>query len=318
MSNFWSNKRITVTGGAGFLGSHITEALKRRGVSEEQIFVPRSRDCDLREFANCQYAVGGKDVVIHLAARVGGIGFLKERPGEVFYDNIIMGSQVMEAARQAGVKKFVAVGTSCAYPKLTPVPFREEDFWAGYPEAVSAPYGLAKKMLLVQAQAYRAQYGFDAVFLLPANLYGPGDNFDPASSHVVPALIKKIVEAKRDGRNFVEVWGTGNATRDFLYAPDAAAGIIRAAEHYNGPEPVNLGSGQELSIRHIVDVIADIVGYHGEIRWDPTKPDGQPRRSLDTRWAKEDFGFVAATPIGEGLRRTIEWYQSEKCSAYER
>lgn len=309
-TNFWTDKKILLTGGAGFLGSFVGGKLLDRGVPKEHIFIPRSSDFDLRKWENCQQAVAGRNIVIHLAAKVGGIGFNREHPGELFYDNIIMGTQLMEAARQAGVEKFVAVGTICAYPKFTPVPFKEDNIWNGYPEETNAPYGLAKKMLLVQTQAYRQQYGFNAVYLLPVNLYGPGDNFDPRSSHVIPALIKKVADAKKEGKNYIGVWGTGKATREFFYVEDAAKGIVLATEKYDRPEPVNLGSGTEISIRDLADLICRLMNFNGDIRWDTSKPDGQPRRSLDITRAKEAFGFSPEVSLGEGLRRTIVWYQN--------
>lgn len=308
---FWEGKQILLTGGAGFLGSYVVEQLGKHGVSRDQIQIPRSRETDLRIFENCVDVVSGCDIVIHLAAKVGGIGFNQENPATLFYDNAMMGIQLIEAARQAGVSKFVTVGTVCAYPKFTPVPFSEDDLWDGYPEETNAPYGLAKKMLLVQSQAYRQQYGFNAIYLLPVNLYGPGDNFDPASSHVIPALIKKFVEAEQDGRDEVEVWGTGAASREFIYAADAARGIVLAAEQYNKPDPVNIGSGMEISIRDLVDLIVEATGYSGQVRWDATKPDGQPRRCLDTSRAKQEFGFAAEMAFPEGIRRTIEWYREQ-------
>jgi len=311
---FWEGKRVLVTGGAGFLGSKVIARLREAGVAKEDLSVPRSRDLDLRIWENCVEAVRDVDLVIHLAAKVGGIGYNMENPGSLFYDNAIMGIQLMEAARQAGVAKFVAVGTICAYPKFTPVPFVEDEIWNGYPEETNAPYGLAKKMLLVQAQAYRQQYGFDAVYLLPVNLYGPGDNFDPASSHVIPALIKKFVEAKESGSSTVEVWGTGSASREFLYVDDAARGIVLAAEHYDKPDPVNLGAGFEITIRDLVSLIAELTGYEGEIVWDTTKPDGQPRRCLDVSRAREEFGFEARTAFREGLEETIAWYRKHQQS----
>lgn len=303
--------KILVTGGAGFLGKKVVKELLKRGVKESDIIIPRSKDLDLRKFANCVSVVRGIDIVIHLAARVGGIGFNQEHPAELFYDNAIMGIQLMEAARIAGVKKFVAVGTVCAYPKFTPVPFKEEDLWNGYPEETNAPYGLAKKMLLVQAQAYREQYGFNAIYLLPVNLYGPGDNFNPDSSHVIPALIKKFVEAKEAGDSHVVVWGTGAASREFLYVDDAARAIIMATEAYNGKEPVNLGAGKEITIRELVTIIKNYVEYKGEIVYDTTKPDGQPRRCLDTSRARDYFGFNAEISFEEGLKLTIEWYKKQ-------
>ena len=310
---FWADKRILVTGGAGFLGSFVVEKLiKERGVKPGNIRVPRSEETDLRKWENCVEAVKGMDVVIHLAAKVGGIGFNKKYPATLFYDNAIMGIQLMEAARREGVQKFVALGTVCAYPKYTPVPFGEEDLWSGYPEETNAPYGIAKKILLVQAQAYREQYGFSAIYLLPVNLYGPRDNFDPESSHVIPALIKKMVDAKLEGRNEVVVWGTGKASREFLYVEDAAEGILLAAEKYDKPEPVNLGVGKEITIRELGDLIAELTEYKGKIVWDTSKPDGQPRRCLETSKAREEFGFQAKTDFREGLKGTIDWYLSTK------
>ncbi|MGD9962471.1 MAG: GDP-L-fucose synthase family protein [Thermoplasmata archaeon] len=308
--SFWKGKRVLVTGGAGFLGSNVVEQLRSHGAEKGNIIIPRSRDVDLRRWDGCVNAVKDIDVVIHLAAKVGGIGFNRENPATLFYENAIMGIQLMEAARREGVDKFVQVGTICAYPKFTPVPFKEEDLWNGYPEETNAPYGLAKKMLLVQAQAYRRQYGFDAIYLLPVNLYGPGDNFDPRSSHVIPALIKKLVDAKRSGSGTVEVWGTGKASREFLYVEDAAEGIRLAAERYDGSEPVNLGAGFEITIMELVDMISNLTGFEGEIVWDGTKPDGQPRRMLDVSKAERLFGFKALTPFEQGLRATVEWYTS--------
>jgi GDP-L-fucose synthase len=307
--SYWKGKRILITGGAGFLGSHLVEELKRRGVATSQLRIPRSRDTDLRRREDCERAVAGQDIVIHLAAKVGGIGFNRENPATLFYDNALMGIQVIEAARIEGVEKCVIIGTVCAYPKFTPVPFSENDLWNGYPEETNAPYGLAKKMLLVQAQAYREQYGFNAIYLLPVNLYGPGDNFDPAVSHVIPALIRKFVEAVEEGKDTVEVWGTGSASREFIYVKDAARGIAMATENYNGPEPVNLGSGMEIRIRDLVDMIASLTGFNGRIVWDPSKPDGQPRRCLDISRAKREFGFEAATEFQKGMEETITWYR---------
>jgi GDP-L-fucose synthase len=309
---FWSDKKILITGGAGFFGSQVAGQLQKKGVLRENILVPRSRDIDLRRWENCVRVVQGQDIVIHLAAKVGGIGFNQAYPADLFYDNAIMGIQLMEAARQENVEKCVIAGTICAYPKFTKVPFREETLWDGYPEETNAPYGLAKKMLLVQSQAYRAQYGFNSIYLLPVNLYGPGDNFNPESSHVIPALIKKFTEAEQNGDRFVEVWGTGAASREFLYVDDAARGLILAAERYNKPDPVNLGSGMEISIRDLVALISDLTGYGGEIHWDTTKPDGQPRRCLDVSRAKEEFGFEATMPFREGLKRTVAWYRDQK------
>ena len=310
---FWEDKNILVTGGAGFLGSFVVEKLtKELGVKPENIRVPRSKDSDLRKWENCEKVVEDIDVVMHLAAKVGGIGFNKNYPATLFYDNAIMGIQLMEAARQEGVQKFVALGTICAYPKYTPVPFKEEDLWKGYPEETNAPYGIAKKILLVQAQAYRAQYGFNAIYLLPVNLYGPRDNFDPESSHVIPALIKEMVDAKIEGENEVVVWGRGKASREFLYVEDAAEGILLAAEAYDKPDPVNLGVGKEITIRDLVYLIAKLTGYTGKIEWDTTKPDGQPRRCLDTSKARREFGFVAQTDFEVGLKKSIDWYLQRK------
>jgi GDP-L-fucose synthase len=298
-----------VTGGAGFLGSHLVEKIvDEMGISPDNIRIPRSRELDMRRWDNCVMAVKGVDIVIHLAAKVGGIGYNQRYPATLFYDNAIMGIQLMEAARQEDVEKFVAIGTICAYPKFTPVPFKEEDLWNGYPEETNAPYGLAKKMLLVQSQAYRQQYGFNSIFLLPVNLYGPGDNFDLESSHVIPALIRKFTEAVENDKREVIVWGTGNASREFLYVNDAAEGVILATEKYNKPEPVNLGAGFEIKIKDLVGLIAELTGFDGEIVWDTTKPDGQPRRCLDVSRAEMDFGFKAKTDFREGLKKTIEWY----------
>jgi len=308
--NFWSEKKVMVTGGAGFLGRHVVEKLRARGC--EHIIVPRSRDYDLRteEAVVRLYKDHQPDMVLHLAAVVGGIGANREHPGSFFYGNLVMGVQLMEYARIYNVEKFVAVGTICAYPKFTPVPFKEGDLWEGYPEETNAPYGLAKKMLLVQAQAYRQEYGFNAIYLLPVNLYGPYDNFDLESSHVIPALIRKFIEAKKQGADHVVLWGDGSATREFLYVDDAAEGILLAAERYDGIEPVNLGSGMEISIRDLAAKIQDLIGFVGNIRWDVDKPNGQPRRCLDVSLAKQAFEFEAMTPFGEGVKRTIEWYCS--------
>jgi len=305
---FWDGKQILLTGGAGFLGSHIVEQLTQRGINKNHLYIPRSRDLDLRKWENCVKAVKDKDIVIHLAGKVGGIGFNQKYPGELFYDNAMMGIQLIEAARQEGVKKCVIIGTVCAYPKLTPVPFSEDELWNGYPEETNAPYGLAKKMLLVQAQAYRQQYGFNSIYLLPVNLYGPRDNFNPESSHVIPALIKKFVEAVQEKKPVVEIWGTGGASREFLYVEDAARAIVLATERYNKPDPVNLGAGQEISIKELVKIIRKYTGYTGNIHWDTSKPDGQPRRCLVTSRAEKEFGFVAKVPFDVGLRRTVEWY----------
>lgn len=310
-STFWHDKRVLVTGGTGFLGSHVIDRLKQHGVRDTQLSIPRRATDDLRTWEVCQRVVEGQDVVIHMAASVGGIGINREKPGEFFYDNLMMGVQLIEAARQAGVGKFVSIGTICAYPKFTPIPFHEENLWDGYPEETNAPYGLAKKMLLVQGQAYRQQYGFQSIYLLPVNLYGPGDNFDPRSSHVIPALIKKCVEATQAGAPAIEVWGDGSPTREFLYVEDAAEGIVRAAEHYQGDEAVNLGSGMEISIRDLVETIAKLTGFKGDIVWDASKPNGQPRRCLDVSRAEREFGFRAQVPFEEGLRRTIAWYRQQ-------
>ncbi|MFB3765645.1 MAG: GDP-L-fucose synthase family protein [Methanotrichaceae archaeon] len=307
--SFWDGKKVLLTGGAGFLGREVAGRLVKAGAAPENIRIPRSRDTDLRRWEICQSAVKGIDLVIHLAARVGGIGFNQNYPANLFYDNAIMGIQLMEAARLEGVGKFVAVGTVCAYPKFTPVPFSEDNIWNGYPEETNAPYGLAKKMLLVQSQSYRQQYGFNSIYLLPVNLYGPGDNFDPESSHVIPALISKFSKAVSTGSRVVEAWGTGLASREFLYVDDAARGIVKASESYNKPDPVNLGSGKEISIRDLVELIARLTGFEGDIKWDTARPDGQPRRCLDVSRAKKEFGFEAEMGFEEGLLRTITWYK---------
>lgn len=306
-----TNKKILVTGGAGFLGSFVVEKLLKKGVPEKNIFVPRSQELDLRVWENCRKAVRDQDVIIHLAAVVGGIGANSKNPGKYFYDNLIMGVQLMEAARLADVKKFVGVGTICSYPKFTPVPFKEADLWNGYPEETNAPYGLAKKMLLVQAQAYRQQYGFNAIHLLPVNLYGPRDNFDPQSAHVIPIYIGKIYEAIRTQSLTMGGLGSGRATREFLYVEDAAEGIVLATEQYDKPDPINLGSGMEISMSDLMQKICTFMGYQGEILWDGTMPDGQPRRMLDTSRALQEFGFKATTSFDEGLRKTIEYYKNE-------
>ncbi len=310
MAGFWTDKRVVVTGGAGFLGSFVTQALRQRGCCAP--FVPRSREYDLRKEADIIRLLkdAQPELVIHLAAVVGGIGANRENPGRFFYDNLMMGAQLMEQARLAGVAKLVAIGTVCSYPKFAPVPFREDDLWNGYPEETNAPYGLAKKMLLVQSQAYREQYGFNSIFLLPVNLYGPGDNVDPRTSHVIPALIKKCVDAASARAPEIVVWGRGSATREFLYVEDAAEAIVLAAERYDGAKPVNVGAGHEISIKDLVGLIATLTGFTGRIVWDASKPDGQPRRMLDTSRAATSFGFVAKTPFEEGLRRTIEWYRT--------
>jgi GDP-L-fucose synthase len=305
---FWSGKSVLVTGGAGFLGRHVVAVLRERGA--DRIFVPRSADFDLREKDAIIRALNWSkpEIIIHLAAVVGGIGANRENPGRFFYDNAIMGIQLMEQARRFGVEKFVTIGTVCSYPKHTLVPFREDDLWNGYPEETNAPYGLAKKMLLVQGQAYRQQYGFNAIHLLLANLYGPGDNFDPATSHVIPALIKKCIDARERGDDHIVVWGTGSASREFLYVRDAAEGIVLATERYDDPEPVNIGSGQEITIRELVELIKELTGFRGDVRWDTLKPEGQPRRRLDTSRARERFGFEARTDFRTGLCATIDWY----------
>lgn len=310
--DFWKDQTFVVTGGSGFLGTYVVEALRNRGAT--RIFVPRSAEYDLRQ----QEAVlrllddTQPDIIIHMAAVVGGIGANRERPADFFYDNLMMGTQFMHESYQAGVKKFVTIGTVCAYPKIVPIPFKEETLWDGYPEETNAPYGLAKKMLLVQGQAYRQQYGFNSIFLLPTNLYGPRDNFDPTTSHVIPALIKKALDAKDAGIKELVVWGDGSPTREFLYAADAAEGILLATERYNDSEPVNLGSGEEISIKDLVTVIAEETGFEGNIVWDTAKPNGQPRRKLDTQRAKETFGFESTTSFREGLRQVIDWYQQER------
>jgi GDP-L-fucose synthase len=302
-------QKVVVTGGAGFLGRFVVEKLQRfPGV---EIFVPRSRDYDLVTTEGVSKLLSEKrpDLVIHLAAVVGGIGYNQQNPGKFFYDNLMMGVQLIEQSRLHGVKKFLATGTVCAYPKFTPVPFKEDDIWNGYPEETNAPYGLAKKMMLVQAQSYRQQYGFNTIFLLPANLYGPGDNFDLETSHVIPALIRKCVEARRNGARFIEAWGSGEVSREFLYVEDCAEGLVRAAAVYNESEPVNLGNGREVVIKNLVETIARLARFEGEIRWQASKPDGQPRRQLDVTRAREKFGFEANTLLEEGLKKTISWYE---------
>jgi GDP-L-fucose synthase len=303
-----AGKKILVTGGAGFLGKQVIAQLHQAGALDTDITVPRSKTCDLRSLEHCQAAVKGQAVVIHLAAHVGGIGLNREKPAELFYDNLMMGTQLIHAAYQEGVKKFVCVGTICAYPKFTPVPFKEDDIWNGYPEETNAPYGIAKKALLVQLQSYRQQYGFDGIYLLPVNLYGPEDNFNPASSHVIPALIRKVYEAKQQGVKQLPVWGDGSPTREFLFSEDAARGIVMGALHYDDAEPVNLGTNHEISIRDLVELICRLMEFDGELIWETDQPNGQPRRCLDTTRAKEAFGFTAQVSLEEGLRRTIEWY----------
>jgi GDP-L-fucose synthase len=308
----WSEKRICVTGGAGFLGKHLIENLRAHGAQE--IFVPTIEEYDLVDSTAIarMLADSNPDVIIHLAAHVGGIGANREHPAEFFYDNLMMGVQLMHQAYQRGVEKFVAIGTVCAYPKFTPVPFNEDNLWDGYPEETNAPYGLAKKMLLVQSQAYREQYGFNSIFLLPVNLYGPGDNFNPRSSHVIPALIRKCMEAQEQNLNHIVVWGDGSPTREFIYVTDAARGIALATECYNESLPVNLGSGFEISIKDLAEKIARMTGFEGDLVWDTSKPNGQPRRALDTSRAKEKFGFVAQTDFDEGLLQTIDWYRANR------
>ncbi|MBI2767154.1 MAG: GDP-L-fucose synthase [Chloroflexi bacterium] len=310
MAESWQAKRVLVTGGAGFLGRFVVARLDGAGA---KVFVPRSREYDLRDREAVRRALAdsGAEVVIHLAAVVGGIGANRDHPGRFFYDNAVMGIELMEQARLAGVAKFVTVGTVCSYPKFAPLPFREADLWAGYPEETNAPYGLAKKMLLVQGQAYRAEYGFDVIHLVPVNLYGPGDSFDAANSHVIPALIRKCVEAHASGAREVVLWGTGTASREFLYVDDAAEGIVLAAQAYESAEPVNLGVGREMTIGELAREIAAATGFTGSFAWDRSKPDGQPRRALDTSRAREAFGFEARTPFAEGLRRTVEWYRAQ-------
>ncbi|MFO7955947.1 MAG: GDP-L-fucose synthase [Candidatus Brocadiia bacterium] len=305
--SYWADRSVVVTGGAGFLGSFVVEELQRRGAGD--VFVPRSADYDLRreDAIRRMYEDARPEVLIHLAATVGGIGANRRNPGRFFYDNAIMGIQLIELARRYQVQKLVLIGTVCSYPKFTPVPFSEEDLWNGYPEETNAPYGLAKKMLLVQAQAYREQYGLNAIYLIPVNLYGPRDDFDPATSHVIPAIIRKCIEARRRGEEQITAWGTGTPTREFLYVEDAARGIVLAAERYDKPEPVNLGSGREISIRDLVELIAELTGFEGSIEWDTSRPDGQPRRRLDTSRAQREFGFEATTDFREGLERAIAW-----------
>jgi len=311
-TDFWAKRKVCVTGGAGFLGYYVQKKLRSRGATD--IFVPTIEEYNLVDLADIQRMLDDSrpDVIIHLAANVGGIGANREHPAEFFYDNLMMGVQLMHEAWKRGVEKFVAIGTVCAYPKFTPVPFNEDDLWDGYPEETNAPYGLAKKMLLVQSQAYRQQYGFDSVYLLPVNLYGPGDNFNLRTSHVIPALIRKCIEADESGDADVVVWGDGSPTREFLYAADAAEGIVLAAERYNESDPVNLGSGHEISIKDLAELIARETGFKGKITWDTTKPNGQPRRALDVTRAQERFGFKAPTPFDEGIRETVAWFRENR------
>ena len=306
-----STKRILVTGGAGFLGQEVVKQLIQAGANPEKITIPRSREYDLRVMEACQRASDQQDVIIHLAAHVGGIGLNREKPAELFYDNLMMGTQLIHAAYEAGVQKFVCVGTICAYPKFTPVPFNEDDLWNGYPEETNAPYGVAKKALLVQLQSYRMQYGFDGIYLLPVNLYGPKDNFDPRSSHVIPALIRKVHEAQQRGDKTIPVWGDGSPTREFLYSEDAARGIVMGTQSYSGDAPVNLGTGYEISIKDLIELICELMGFDGELMWETDKPNGQPRRCLDTTRAKERFGFEAKVPFKDGLKNTIDWYRQQ-------
>ncbi|MHC4913257.1 MAG: GDP-L-fucose synthase family protein [Planctomycetota bacterium] len=312
MGGFFKDRRVVVTGGAGFLGSYVVEGLQKRGC--KNILVPKIEDYDLVKLDDIvrMYEDMKPDIVIHLAAVVGGIGANREHPGEFFYKNLMMGVQLIEEGRLRNIEKLVAIGTVCAYPKFTPVPFKEEDIWNGYPEETNAPYGLAKKMLLVQSQSYRAEYGFNSIFLLPVNLYGPRDNFDPASSHVIPALIKKCVDAIESSADYVDCWGTGKVSREFIYAADAAEGILLATEYYDGAEPVNIGAGFEITIKELAEKIAKLTGFGGEIRWDSSKPDGQPRRKLDVSKANQYFGFAAKTSFDEGLKATINWYRASR------
>lgn len=304
-----TDKRILVTGGAGFLGRQVVDQLLKAGANPDKIMIPRSKDYNLCTLEACQKVVEGQDVIIHLAAHVGGIGLNLVKPAELFYDNLMMGAQLIDAAYRVGVSKFVCVGTICAYPKFTPVPFKEDDLWEGYPEETNAPYGVAKKALLVQLQAYRQQYGLNGVYLLPVNLYGPEDNFDPKSSHVIPALIRKVYEAQQRGDKTLPVWGDGSPSREFLYSTDAARGIVMATQSYNEPDPVNLGTNHEVKIKDLVETICELMGFEGEIVWETDKPNGQPRRCLDTTRAKEKFGFMAEVGFKEGLKNTIDWYR---------
>lgn len=306
------SKKILVTGGAGFLGSYVVNELLKNRVLKKNIYIPRSKELDLRKISNCRKAVKGMDIVLHLAGNVGGIGKNQKIPGTLFYDNITMGIHLIHAAMEAKVKKMVILGTICAYPKYSPVPFSEENLWMGYPEETNAPYGLAKKILLVQAQAYRTEYSFNSIFLLPVNLYGPGDNFDTESSHVIPAIIKKIADAIEKNEKYIEVWGDGTPTREFIHVKDAARAIIIATQKYNDPDPMNIGSGEEISIKDLVELLAKIMRYKGEIRWNTTKPNGQPRRLLDISKAEEKCNFRSKIPLEKGLKETISWYLSQR------
>jgi len=301
-------RKILVTGGAGFLGSHIIKKLLSIGVSHDQIVIPRKDKVDLRNLTNCLKIVKDVDVIFHIAGNIGGIGYNQKYPGSIFYDNLIMGIQLLEAARKSNIKKFLTIGTTCSYPDITSVPFKEENLWDGYPSEVTAPYGVAKKMLLVQSQAYHKQYDFNAIYLIPTNLYGPNDNFSEENSHVIPALIKKVIDAKNNNHSKINVWGTGTATREFLFVKDAAQAIVTAMEKYNQPQPVNLGSGQEVSIKNLLSKIVNIIGFNGKIVWEKDKPEGQPRRSLNINKAKKEFGFKATTSLEIGLEKTIDWY----------
>ena len=310
-NKFWFDKKVLITGGNGFLGSHLVEYLKKQGLQDKNLTIPSSKQFDIRKQSVAKKLTRDIDIVIHLAANVGGIGYNREKPGELFYDNVLLGIQMIEESRKNRVKKFVSIGTVCAYPKFTPVPFKEDDLWNGYPEETNAPYGIAKKMLLVQGQSYRQQYGFNVIYLLPVNLYGPKDKFDPRQSHVIPALIKKFFDAKLENAKEVVVWGTGKATREFLFVEDAVRAIALAAEKYDKPDPVNLGASFEISIKSLAELISRLVGFKGKIVFDPTKPDGQPRRKLDTSRAEHEFGFKSKVNFEEGLRKTIKWYEKE-------
>ncbi|MDO8500061.1 MAG: GDP-L-fucose synthase [bacterium] len=311
-NNFWQDKKIIVTGGGGFLGQCVVSELFRHGALQKDIFIPRSKEYDLREKAVAEEVVRGRDIIIHLAATAGGILFNKENPATIFYDNAAMALHLIDAAFKAGVKKFVGIGSGCEYPKFTAVPFQESDLWAGYPEETNAAYAFAKKFMLVESQAYREQYGFNAINLILANMYGPRDDFDLKSSHVIPALIQKIITAKESKDNFIEFWGTGKPQREFLYVDDAARAVVAAAEKYNEADPINIGSGKEISIKDLVLILCRLLNYHGEVHWDASKPDGQPRRLLDVTNAKDKLGFLAQTDLETGLRKTIDWYQTSK------